>query len=95
MRRIGLGTLVLAALALAPMLGSEAHADPYRWCAVYGGRTDGTTTNCGFVTYGQCMATISGIGGWCEPNQFYDGRSYDGSEYHPRRHRSRYYRYYR
>jgi Protein of unknown function (DUF3551) len=93
MRRIGLGTLLLAALALLPMLGSAAHADPYRWCAVYGGRTDGTTTNCGFVTHRQCMDTISGIGGWCEPNQFYDGRSYDGSEYRPRRHR-RHYRYY-
>jgi len=45
--------------------------DPYPWCAVYGGR-EGGGTNCGFVTLEQCRATVSGIGGSCEPNQFYN-----------------------
>ena len=49
-----------------------AATDPYKWCAVYGGR-DGGGTNCGFVSIEQCWATISGIGGFCEPNQFYTG----------------------
>jgi len=50
---------------------SPATADPYKWCAVYGGNFGGS--NCGFVTLEQCRATISGIGGFCEPNQFYTG----------------------
>ena len=29
-------------------------------------------TNCGFLTIEQCRATVSGIGGFCEPNQFYN-----------------------
>lgn len=35
-----------------------------RWCAYY--RTG--STNCGFSTLQQCRATISGIGGYCQPN---------------------------
>jgi hypothetical protein len=49
-----------------------ATADPYKWCAVYGGE-DGGGTNCGFVTLEQCRATISGMGGFCQSNQFYTG----------------------
>jgi len=49
--------------------------DPYPWCAVYGGSFSGSS-NCGFKTLQQCMATVSGIGGSCQPNQFYNpGRS--------------------
>ena len=29
--------------------------------------------NCGFSTLEQCMATVSGIGGDCERNLFYEG----------------------
>ena len=50
---------------------SPATADPYKWCAVY--NTGDAAHNCGFVTIEQCRATISGIGGFCEPNQFYTG----------------------
>jgi hypothetical protein len=54
---------------------NSAQADPYRWCAVYsGGGESGGGTNCYFITLEQCRATISGMGGFCEPNQFYDGR---------------------
>ncbi len=66
---------------------ASSHADPYRWCAEYGGRGGGGT-NCGFVTLRQCEATVSGIGGFCVPNQFYTGpdrtTGYGG---HERRHR--------
>jgi len=65
--------LLLGAIAAAAT--SPAQADPYRWCAVYGGGGDnGGGSNCYFVTLEQCRATISGAGGFCEPNQFYDGR---------------------
>ena len=50
-----------------------AHIE-YPWCAVYGGRAGGGT-NCGFSTIEQCRATVSGIGGFCEPNQFYKPRA--------------------
>jgi Protein of unknown function (DUF3551) len=29
-------------------------------------------SNCGFLTIDQCRATVSGIGGFCVPNQFYN-----------------------
>ena len=80
----------LAALAvLVPVAG---HADPYRWCAEYGGTMGGGGTNCGFVTLQQCQATISGMGGFCVPNQFYTGpeRRTTGSGRHERRYRERY-----
>ena len=79
-------SLPLAA-ALAVMLPAAGHADPYRWCAEYSGGRDGMgATNCGFVTLEQCRATISGIGGWCTLNPFYDGRSFASEPRRPRRH---------
>jgi hypothetical protein len=70
--------LTLSAISvLAIVFASSAHAqkyDPYPWCAVYGGSMSGSS--CGFKTLQQCMATVSGVGGSCEPNQFYNpGRS--------------------
>jgi len=57
------GTLLVAAAA-----SSRAEAQNYPWCAYYG-RGDGT--NCGFTTYEQCMATVRGIGGFCNINTQY------------------------
>ena len=72
--------LLLAAAAAMLLFGSKAgHADPYRWCAVYGGGDSGSARNCGFVTLQQCRDTISGIGGWCVPNGFYTGPDRDES----------------
>jgi len=69
--------LVIAAivtLLLGPAL-DRAQADPYRWCANYGGGfDDGGFQNCYFMTLEQCQAAVSGVGGYCSPNQFYDGR---------------------
>ena len=61
---------VLAGASISP-----SHADPYRWCADYGAGTDGGGTNCYFSTLEQCRATVSGIGGYCRVNGFYDGRA--------------------
>ena len=68
--------LVLLLILLAYPSSSEAAPyDPYPWCAAYGGSWSGVS-NCGFMTLQQCMATVSGMGGSCEPNQFYNpGRS--------------------
>lgn len=62
-------TVTVVAVAAASMLmfaGGAASADPYKWCAV---DSNGGGTNCGFVTVEQCRATISGMGGFCEPKQ--------------------------
>jgi len=69
--RIVLATLVVL---LAGSAIDTARSDPYRWCAVYGGGRGGGGTSCSFITWGQCQAAVSGVGGFCEPNQFYDGR---------------------
>ena len=69
-RIIVLVTLVLSTEALAQNTVAFPH-DPYPWCAVYSGDAGGAS-NCGFLTIEQCRATVSGIGGFCEPNQFYN-----------------------
>ena len=53
---------LLALPALIAMTATTANAAA--WCAHY----DVSTSNCGFHTYQQCLATISGIGGYCAPN---------------------------
>ncbi len=70
MRRILILSAILSAGAL--LVPTASHADPYQWCAQYSGRGGGGR-NCGFVTWEQCMATVSGIGGFCQRNQFYTG----------------------
>ena len=70
--------IAFAAFCFSALLGAApepANADPYRWCAEYsGGGRGGGGRNCWFMTWEQCRATISGIGGNCSPNPFYDGR---------------------
>ena len=56
-------------LFVTAAIGTPAHADG-PWCAYYDGHFGGAS-NCGFYTYQQCLATISGIGGWCQPNTMY------------------------
>jgi hypothetical protein len=55
--------IVVAALAALALSSMQARADG-AWCSYYvqGG------TNCGFYSYEQCRANISGIGGSCQPN---------------------------
>jgi hypothetical protein len=68
MRTVGFLTGVVLFTAFA----GTAHADPYRWCAEYGGGRGGAT-NCYFITLQQCQAAISGNGGFCRQNGFYTG----------------------
>jgi hypothetical protein len=66
--------LLICAAALAAatsMLATPAQAQNYPWCAQYSGRALGGATNCGFVSFQQCMATVSGIGGFCVRNTLY------------------------
>jgi hypothetical protein len=66
MRKFLMTGTTLAGLWLVLPAGPAA-AQEYPWCARY----DWSTRNCGFVSYQQCMATIWGIGGRCEPNPRY------------------------
>ena len=53
-------------LTATSILVGTASAEPPRWCAI---DSVGGGTNCGFVTAEQCRASISGVGGVCEPKQ--------------------------
>ena len=64
--RIALIAAVIPVLLLEPGL---AQAQNYPWCAQYGFR--GGARNCGFVSWQQCMATVSGVGGYCEANPMF------------------------
>ena len=70
---------VLAILAMPSQTKAETL---YPWCAQYVGM-DGDATNCGFVTNTQCMATVSGTGGFC-----YENPAYPVAIPQPRRHRA-------
>ena len=65
----------LLLLVLGILIGAVSfamHADAqsnYPWCAVYGNGFGGT--NCGFVSFNQCMDTVRGIGGFCQLNNWY------------------------
>jgi hypothetical protein len=66
-------------------LSTAVQAQKYPWCADYGGKMGGSS-NCGFSTYEQCMATLSGMGGFCNRNtQYVPGRSAPGSAERMRR----------
>jgi hypothetical protein len=78
-----LSRLIAAVFVVAAGSGiatTASHADPYRWCAEYGG-IGGGGTNCGFVTRVQCEATVSGTGGFCRLNPFYNGRPFNQRPY--------------
>ena len=69
--KIRFGLAVIALGLLATMSLRASHAEIYRpWCAQYYDSNSGTT-NCGFVSYEQCMATARGAGAWCVQNPWY------------------------
>jgi hypothetical protein len=60
--------LIFGILIAAGGIGSSpAKAMNYPWCGYDGGGG----TNCGFVSFEQCMASISGNGGFCNRNTQY------------------------
>ena len=44
-----------------------------QWCAYY----DAYTYTCGFVSFNQCLATVSGVGGFCRRDAYYSPRARD------------------
>lgn len=62
---------ILAIVLGTAALSGNAKAQNYPWCALYGGGDKGGASNCGFVTFEQCLTTLSGMGGFCEQNTQY------------------------
>jgi hypothetical protein len=60
---------LLAIFAVTAGIGTRAQAQNYPWCAIY--YVGDAAYNCGFVSREQCMATVSGIGGFCNANTQY------------------------
>jgi hypothetical protein len=65
--------IVAGWLAAAPASSAQSAYD-YPWCAVY---TDddgpGGAMSCYYASYGQCMQTMSGVGGYCVRSPYYRG----------------------
>jgi hypothetical protein len=59
---------MLAIFAVTIGIGSRAQAQNYPWCADYAGFG---SQNCGFTTFQQCQAALSGNGGFCNANTQY------------------------
>ncbi len=55
---LGIGVGVLC-------IEKPAEAQNYPWCAIYSEGAVGGGTNCGFITFEQCMETASGLGSFC------------------------------
>jgi hypothetical protein len=59
--------IIVAALVMIPAVLTQTPASA-SWCAQYSGGMGGES--CGFSTFEQCQATVSGIGGFCRPSQY-------------------------
>ncbi len=63
---------MLAVIMAAPLMllvqADPASAQNYPWCAQY---ASPGSINCGFSTWEQCRAALSGNGGYCAENPMY------------------------
>ena len=68
--KIAVGIALVAGAGLLDA-GSSAVAQrrPPPWCAYEGGHDGGL--DCAYYTFEQCMATVNGIGGFCDRNTQY------------------------
>ena len=73
--------LAIAVVLGVGLFGTGANAQNFPWCAIYSGNMGGSR-NCGFSTYEQCMAAVSGNGGYCSRNNQYVPRRYSPSRYY-------------
>jgi hypothetical protein len=83
-RGVVVGCALGVIIACSSALPASAQARTYYpWCASEPDESGGALS-CGFVSYAQCMATASGLGGRCIRNPF---ESPPTSESSRRRHR--------
>ena len=69
---LSLSAVAIAGIAFVASVQPSSSVVIYPWCAHYGGRVGGGAANCGFTTWEQCMATVSGTQGTCEMNPWYE-----------------------
>ncbi|HKH02681.1 MAG TPA: DUF3551 domain-containing protein [Bradyrhizobium sp.] len=72
--------ILCGALLAAMLIEARLEAKAGSWCSFY----DASTYNCGFNSYAQCMANISGVGGLCSPNYF-ERSAYAPLRYYPKK----------
>jgi hypothetical protein len=66
---------ILSVLAAGVWVEKPATAQNYPWCAYYNFDRGGAR-NCGFATFQQCLAAVSGVGGNCSPSPYYQQQPY-------------------
>jgi hypothetical protein len=66
-------SLATAWFALAGLAAPAMAQTNYPWCSNFADGFGGT--NCGFVSYEQCMNTVRGSGGFCNQNDMYHPQS--------------------
>ena len=64
--------LALSVIVATTVFNTQTKAQNYPWCAIYSGGAVSGGTNCGFVTFEQCMVTASGLGSFCYRNTQYE-----------------------
>jgi hypothetical protein len=64
-----LSVVVFTALAAVTIPAAAQSPTSYPWC-MKGARGG---TSCYFNSYQDCMAAVSGLGGWCMRNPYYRG----------------------
>jgi hypothetical protein len=71
-QEVSMSNLLRSGVLLGSLLAgaSPAAAQYAPWCFSETSRTGSGATSCTFHTYAQCMATRSGIGGFCFPNPY-------------------------
>ncbi len=67
---LGLAALTAAVCLEAAPASAQGGYRLYPWCAYYS--TRGGATNCYFSTYEQCRLAVSGVGGYCAVNTWYE-----------------------
>ena len=87
MTRFNSALIASVAIAATATFAQPAAAIENPWCANYSNGMGGGGRNCGFSTIDQCMATVSGIGGFCEHNLFYSGWTAEQPHHSRKRHR--------
>ena len=73
MRKILRPLVVFVAVVGGAQTSVAQSAYAYPWCAIYGSRSSRGAQSCYYATYAQCMATMSGIGGYCIRSPYYRG----------------------
>jgi hypothetical protein len=59
--------LLALGLLIAALIIDARREAAAQWCAYY----DPYTYTCGFVSFNQCLATVSGVGGFCRRDYDY------------------------